>query len=161
MSSSRHTDSTDSLDYLLPSSKHTDSTGSFDHLLPSSRHTNLSSCTASESTVSGLSVLAWSSRFLQLKKNFLNSLLIVLWSNVPLCFTQQMVLVASTCWIVEFGSLSKSTLGCVTRWVKSEKWSDWTLKKKIYSWHIEAFHCALEIKSIPWTVIGRWPSLNT
>ena len=51
---------------------------------------------AMESTLLGLPDLAWLLSFLQLKQNFLNHHILVLWSTAFLPFAQQMFLIAST-----------------------------------------------------------------
>ena len=51
---------------------------------------------ASESAVLDLPDLTWSSRFLQPKRNILNHMVTILWSNTPSPLTQQMFLVVST-----------------------------------------------------------------
>ena len=64
--------------------------------------------------------LPWLSRFLQPKQNFLNHLIIVLRSNVPSLFIQQMFLVGSTqlypslnSWSISFQIKLHSTFICV------------------------------------------------
>ena len=51
--------------------------------------------TVLESMFLSLLDYAWSLRFLQLKRNFLNHLVTVLWSTAPSTFAQQIFLVAS------------------------------------------------------------------
>ena len=58
------------------------------------------------------------------------------------------------CWIVEFGSLSKSALGHIISRIRPIVRFGWTLKKESSLWHIGAFDWAYLGKSILWMVIS-------